>query len=51
MYLLIIHLKFRLTFYKEEFRIRVMYGCVSSDLELSGNKIIGRNINDVKRID
>jgi hypothetical protein len=42
-------LKVRLTFYKEEeFKLGYMVAS-SSDLELFGNKVIGRNINDVKK--
>jgi hypothetical protein len=42
-------LKIRLTFYKEE-EFKLGYLVASSpELELFGNKIIGRNINDVKK--
>lgn len=42
-------LKIRLTFYKEEeFKLGYMVAS-SPDLELFGNKVIGKNINDVKK--
>lgn len=42
-------LKIRLTFYKEEeFKLGYMVAS-SSELELFGNKVIGKNINDVKK--
>lgn len=42
-------LKMRLTFYKDEdFKLGYIVAS-SSDLELFGNKIIGKNINDVKK--
>jgi hypothetical protein len=42
-------LKIRLTFYKEE-EFKLGYMVASSlGLELFGNKVIGRNINDVKK--
>lgn len=42
-------LKIRLTFYKEEeFKLGYMVAS-SPELELFGNKVIGKNINDVKK--
>lgn len=42
-------LKIRLTFYKEEeFKLGYMVAS-SPNLELFGNKVIGKNINDVKK--
>ncbi|UFH35367.1 hypothetical protein [Flavobacterium acetivorans] len=44
-----IKLKIRLTFYKEEeFKLGYMVAS-SPELELFGNKVIGKNINDVKK--